>query len=122
MSVADDLVTYLRSIGYDVDAYRDAIRVRHTSLPIYLNVRFKDRFVYIEIDHEGGLREILEELYEGGEDIESIVEDAISYLSTASLKIRQWIEERGYVPVFKLRDGSIDIYEMVEEIIEEGGL
>lgn len=122
MSITDELVRYLRSLGYDVDDSGDVIKVRHANLPIYLYVQFKDRFVYMGINHESDLRDILEDLYDSGEDVESIVEEAISYLSTASLKIRNWIEERGYVPVFKIRDGSIDIYEMIEEIIEEGGL
>lgn len=119
MDIINDLVDHLRKLGYVVERDSNALMIVHGSLPLYLRVEFKNHLVYMGINYRESIREILEDLRDSGEDIEEIVEDAISYLSIASLKIRQWIEDKGFVPVFKLRNGSLEVYEILEDILEE---
>lgn len=119
LNIISELAEHLKSLNYTVILHNEhEIRVLHPSLPIYLQVKVKENFVYMTIKHTEELKEILEDLRDSGEDIENSVEEVLSYLSIVSLKVRKWIEERGYVPVFKLRDGSLEIYEMLEELLE----
>lgn len=121
MSIESALTEYLRTLGYTVETpVKNELRILHGTLPLYLKIEVQDKFVYMSIKHTHEFREVLEDLRESGEDVEELVEDALSYLSIASLKVRTWIEERGYIPVFKLRDGSIEVYEILEEVKEEG--
>lgn len=120
MSISE-LALYLESQGYKVKVADDKeIAVLHPLLPVQLYLEFKEPLVYIGIrfDREE-LREILRDQHESGEDIEEIVEEALSYLSIASLKARKWLEEKGYAPVFRLRDSSSEIYELLEDLQEE---
>jgi len=120
LSHVNELAEYLKSQGYEaVQTEASELRVLHPSLPVYLLVEFRDNFAYMSIKHSEELREVLEDLRDDYEDVEGIVEEALSYLSLASLKVRMWVEERGYTSVFKLRDGSIEIYEILEEVLEE---
>ncbi len=114
-----ELAEYLKSLGYKVEVLNNTVRVLHDVLPLYLELEFKDRFVYISIKHTDDFRDYLEEMRDMGEDIEEQVETAMSYLSIAALKARQWIEDKELVPVFKLREGSIEISETLEELVEE---
>lgn len=119
MSLIDRLAEYLRAEGYCTELRDGEIIVPHGGLPLYLRIEFKDRFVYMSIKHMDDFKEALEDLKEAGEDVEEIVENAVSYLSIASLKVRQWVEDKGLIPVFKLRDGSVEVYEILEEVLEE---
>ncbi|MEM1850536.1 MAG: hypothetical protein QXD40_05500, partial [Desulfurococcaceae archaeon] len=120
LSIVNELAEHLKSLNYIVILHSEhEIRVLHPSLPIYLQVEVRNNFVYMTIKHGEGLREVLEDLRDSGEDIENTIEEVLSYLSVVSLKVRKWVEERGYVSVFKLRDGSLEIYEMLEELLEE---
>lgn len=120
MDNVSELAEYLKSLGYTVVFCGEkSLCIPHPSLPLYLRVDLEDNFVYMSIKHGEDLRSILEDMHDSGENVEEEVESALSYLSAASLKARMWVEERGYVPVFKLREGSLDIYEMLEEIVEE---
>lgn len=115
-----ELVEYLKSLNYNVEIRgENEIRVYHDSLPMYLRIEIQGRFVYMSIKHGEELREVLEELRDSGENVEELVEDALSYLSIASLKVRTYIERQGYIPVFKLRNGSLEIHEILERL-EEG--
>jgi hypothetical protein len=73
----------------------------------------------MSIKHREDLREVLEEMRDSGESVEEAVEEALGYLTNASLKARLWIEQRGLTPVFDLRRGSIEIYEILEDVLEE---
>jgi hypothetical protein len=114
-----DLELYLKKLGYRVEYSNGEIRVLHEALPLYLKIEFQGRFVHMSIKPGEGFKEAIEDLKDMGEDVEEIVENALSYLNIASLKARQWIEEHGLIPVFKLREGSIEVYEALEEILEE---
>lgn len=116
-----ELANYLVSQGFRVVLTGEReIAVPHQSLPVQLYIEFKDSLVYIGVrfDREE-LKSVLEDLHESGEDIESAVEEALSYVNTASLKARKWLEDHGYTPVFRLRDSSIEIYELLEDLLEE---
>jgi hypothetical protein len=119
LSYKDELAAYLRREGYNVEVLNNAIRVLHDTLPLYLNVEFKERYVYLGVVHGEELRSILEDLKDAGEDVEEIVESALSFLSMAALKARHWLEERGFIVIFKLREGTVEVYDMLEEILEE---
>jgi hypothetical protein len=119
LSYKDELAAYLRREGYNVEVLNNAIRVLHDTLPLYLDVEFKERHVYLGVVHGEELRSILEDLKDAGEDVEEIVESALSFLSMAALKARHWLEERGFIVVFKLREGTVEVYDMLEEILEE---
>lgn len=120
LSIVSTLAEYLKSLNYIVVLHNEhEIHVLHPSLPVYLQVKVKDKFVYMTIKHAEELRDALEDLRDNGEDLENTVEEVLSYLSIVSLKVRKWVEEQGYVPVFKLRDGSLEIYEILEELLEE---
>ncbi|MGC8982866.1 MAG: hypothetical protein ACP5KA_03830 [Desulfurococcaceae archaeon] len=116
-----ELAEYLKSQGYGITLTgSQSLVIEHPSLPIYLHLEFKDNLVYVSIGlNRDELREVLGEIRESGEDVEEVVEDALSYLNNASLKARKWLEERGYTAVFKIREGSIEIYEVLEEVLEE---
>ncbi|MEM4718219.1 MAG: hypothetical protein QXE81_05620 [Desulfurococcaceae archaeon] len=119
MDIINDLVDYLRNLGYTVERDNNFLMILHGSLPLYLRVEFRGNLVYMCINYKDNIREALEDLKDSGEDVEEVVEDAISYLSIASLKIRQWIEDKGFIPVFKLRNGSLKVYEILEDVLEE---
>jgi len=116
-----ELAEYLKSQGYGITLTgSQSLVIEHPSLPIYLHLEFKGNLVYVSIGlNRDELREVLGEIRESGEDVEEVVEDALSYLNNASLKARKWLEERGYTAVFKIREGSIEIYEVLEEVLEE---
>jgi hypothetical protein len=114
------LARYLEEQGFRVNIVSDkALTVPHDNLPVYLAIEFRDGIVYMSIKHGEDLREVLEELRDSGEDVEEVLEEALSYLTSASLKARLWIEQRGLTPVFDLRGGSIEIHEILEEVLEE---
>ncbi len=119
LRLIEELVEYLRSNGYYAELRNGEIIVPHGGFPLYLKIEFRDKLVYMSIKHMDEFRDVLEDLKEAGEDVEELVENAVSYLSLASLKARQWVEEKGLIPVFKLRDGSVEIYEILEEVLEE---
>lgn len=121
LSNASQLANYLMSLGYKIVLVGEKeIAVSHPSLPLQLYIEFKNSLVYmgVRFDREE-LKSILEDLYESGEDLESTVEEALSYVNIASLKARKWLEEHGYTPIFRLRDSSIEIYEILEDLMEE---
>ena len=114
------LAKYLEEQGFSVKVESDTLlTIPHDNLPVYLTIEFRDNLVYMSIKHREDLREILEELRDSGEDVEEILEEALGYLTNASLKARLWIEQRGLTPVFDLRRGSIEIYEILEDVLEE---
>jgi hypothetical protein len=119
LSTPIDLLNYLKTLGYSVEHYNGEIRVLHETLPLFLEIEFHGRFVRMSIKPREGFKEAIEDMRDMGEDVEEVVESALSYLNIASLKARQWIEEHGLIPVFKLREGSIEVYEALEEILEE---
>lgn len=114
------LARYLEEQGFKVEVISDTvIAVPHSNLPVHLIIEFKGNLVYMSIKHGEDLREVLEELRDSGENVEEILEEALSYLTNASLKTRLWIEQRGLTPVFDLRRGFVEIYEILEDILEE---
>ncbi len=114
------LARYLEEQGFKVEVISDtAIAVLHSNLPVHLIIEFKGNLVYMSIKHGEDLREVLEELRDSGEDVEEILEEALSYLTNASLKARLWLEQRSLTPVFDLRRGCVEIYEILESILEE---
>lgn len=114
------LARYLEEQGFKVNVASDTMLViPHGTLPVYLTIEFKGNLVYISVKHGEELREVLEDLRDSGEDIEEVLEEALSYLTNASLKARLWIEQKGFTPVFDLRRGSIEIYEILEDVLEE---
>jgi len=119
LSYINELADYMRAQGYTVELSNGVIIIPHGSLPLYLKIELKNNFIYMSIKHMDEFKDVLEDLKGAGEDVEEIVEDAISYLSIASLKARQWAEDKGLIPVFKLRDGSVEVYEILEEVLEE---
>lgn len=115
--IVGELLSHLKSLGYKVDIIsEEELKVLHESLPIYLHVRIEGNLVYMSIKHGDDLKAILEELLESGENVEETIEEALGYLSIASLRVKSWIERRGYIPVFKLREGSVKVYEALEEL------
>jgi predicted thioredoxin/glutaredoxin len=114
------LAKYLEEQGFSVKVESDTlIIVPHDNLPVYLAIEFKGNLVYMSIKHREDLREVLEEVRDSGEDVEEVLEEALGYLTSASLKARLWIEQRGLTPVFDLRRGSIEVYEILEDVLEE---
>lgn len=121
MDSISEVAKQLESEGYRVLVQSENVMlIPHPSLPIRLRVEFKEPLAYVTVEFEKEeLREILEDLHEAGEDIESVVEEALGYLNAAALKLRKWLEEKGYAMMLKLREGSIEIYELLEELEEE---
>jgi predicted thioredoxin/glutaredoxin len=114
------LAKHLEDQGFTVKIESDTlITIPHDNLPLYLAIEFRGNLVYMSIKHREDLREVLEEMRDSGEDVEEAVEEALGYLTNASLKARLWIEQRGLTPVFDLRRGSIEIYEILEDVLEE---
>jgi predicted thioredoxin/glutaredoxin len=114
------LAKYLEDQGFTVKIESDTlITIPHDNLPLYLAIEFRGNLVYMSIKHREDLREVLEEMRDSGESVEEAVEEALGYLTNASLKARLWIEQRGLTPVFDLRRGSIEIYEILEDVLEE---
>ena len=121
MNIINGLLSYLESLGYRVEILSEnELKIPHDTLPIFLHVEVRENIIYMGLRYSDELRKVLEELHDYGEDIEKIVEDALSYLTNASLKINPWIREKGYITVFRLREGSNDIYEILEDIRESG--
>ncbi|ADV64472.1 hypothetical protein Desmu_0153 [Desulfurococcus mucosus DSM 2162] len=114
-----DLAEFLRRHGFKVIAYRDALRVPDEELPIYLEVKLDAGKIYTAIGFTEELREILEEKASGGESIEDIVEDALSRLNTCALLVKKWADERRLVTIFRLREGSVELMDLLEELREE---
>ncbi|MEM1628126.1 MAG: hypothetical protein QXP02_02495 [Desulfurococcaceae archaeon] len=121
--IIQELCNYLNS--QDIKARvidEKSIRIDYDTLPIYLLVELRDgKYLYISIRYEDHLRDVLEDLHEGGENIEDVVEEALSYLSEISLRIRKWSEARGLITVFKLKEGSVELLDIVEELKQELG-
>ena len=114
------LARYLEEQGFKVNIISDTtLIIPHGTIPVYLAIEFKGNLVYISVKHGEELREVLEDLRDGGEDVEEALEEALSYLTSVSLKARLWIEQKGFTPVFDLRRGSIEVYEILEDVLEE---
>ncbi|MEM1642301.1 MAG: hypothetical protein QXI85_05880 [Desulfurococcaceae archaeon] len=119
MSTAE-LASYLESLGYRVQLEDKKLVIVHPSLPLQLYIEFKEPLVYIGIRFDRDeLADVLRDIHESGESIEEVVEEALSYLSVASLRARKWLEDKGYTPVFRLRDSSVEVYELLEDLREE---
>ncbi|MEM4487237.1 MAG: hypothetical protein QXK88_00305 [Desulfurococcaceae archaeon] len=118
--IVSELAAHLRSIGHRVETPSEKeLKVLHDLLPVYLHVEVEGNIVYMAIKHTEDLRATLEELHESGENVEEIVEEALGYLSIVSLRVRSWVEKKGYIPIFKLREGNIKVYEILEELGED---
>ncbi len=114
------LARYLEEQGFKVNIISDTtLTIPHDTLPVYLTIEFKGNLAYISVKHDEELRAVLEDMRDSGEDVEEALEEALSYLTNVSLKARLWIEQKGFTPVFDLRRGSIEIYEILEDVLEE---
>lgn len=117
-----DLARFLETIGIKPVVIHRELRVPYDELPISLLVRLIDSALYISLlFNELEMRAVLEDLYLSGEDIEAVVDRAITYLSEIGLRIRMWAEERGITTIFNLREGDIILRELVDDITEELG-
>lgn len=116
----NDLADFLARNGFTpVVQGKSSLRVYDSELPVYLEARLEDNKVYTYIGFTGELREELEEAALSGEDIEEMVENSLSYLNTCALLVKKWADEKRLITVFKLREGSVELMELLEDIMEE---
>jgi len=114
----NDLISFLRKHSFNAVAYGNTVRVMDEELPVYLEVRFDGNKVYASIGFTDDLRDALEEAILNGRNVDEAVEEALSRLNICALLVKKWVDERGLIMIFKLRDGSIELTNLLEELKE----
>lgn len=113
------LVDMIVSKGYQVQGIGNKLRVLHHLLPVYLDIIFGSNKVVIKLSFDNNLRDFLEDLVSSGsENVEDLVEDVISEFNELTAGLYKWFRENGYEINIKLKEGEIDIIELLEDILE----
>lgn len=95
------------------------MRILHHLLPVYLDIVFGGNRVVIKLSYDSSLKDFLEDLVSSGSDnVEDLVEDVISEFNELTAGLYKWFKENGYEINIKLREGEIDIIELLEDLIE----
>jgi len=119
MSVLDEIREIMEDHDLEVTLNKNTVIGLHSSVPIILKVYVGRRKASIELEAEEDLRDVLDELVESGEDIESLVDDVLSELRDIAIEIGRALENKGYRVELNLREGENDVRDIVEEVTEE---
>ncbi len=119
MSVIDEIAEILEQYDLKIRRGRSSIKAYHASIPIGLNIQIRKKTALIELTYKDDLREVLEDLYESGEDVEALVDDTLSELRDIAIDVSRLLEEKGFSVKMKLREGENDIRDLLEDLEEE---
>ncbi|MGB9828133.1 MAG: hypothetical protein ACPLSM_06410 [Thermosphaera sp.] len=113
------LVDMIVSKGYQVQGVGNKLRVLHHLLPVYLDIVFSGNKVVVKLSFDNSLREFIEDLVlSGSENVGDLVEDVIGEFNELTASLYKWFKDNGFEINIKLKDGEIDIMEMLEDILE----
>ncbi|MCC5990698.1 MAG: hypothetical protein LM558_04260 [Thermosphaera sp.] len=113
------LVDMIVSKGYQVQGVGNKLRVLHHLLPIYLDIVFSGSKVVVKLSFDNSLREFIEDLVSSGnEDVGDLIEDVIGEFNELAASLYKWFKGNGFEINIKLKEGEIDIMELLEDILE----
>ncbi len=113
------MVDMIVSKGYQVQGVGNKLRVLHHLLPVYLDIVFSGNKVVVKLSFDNSLREFIEDLVlSGSENVGDLVEDVIGEFNELTASLYKWFKDNGFEINIKLKDGEIDIMEMLEDILE----
>jgi len=113
------LVDMIVSKGYQVQGVGNKLRILHHLLPIYLDIVFSGNKVVVKLSFDNNLREFIEDLVlSGSEDVGDLVEDVIGEFNELTASLYKWFKDNGFEINIKLKDGELDIRELLEDILE----
>jgi len=113
------LVDMIVSKGYQVQGVGNKLRVLHHLLPIYLDIFFSGSKAVVKLSFDNSLREFIEDLVSSGnEDVGDLIEDVIGEFNELVASLYKWFKDNGFEINIKLKEGEIDILELLEDILE----
>jgi hypothetical protein len=113
------LVDMIVSKGYQVQGVGNKLRVLHHLLPVYLDIVFSGSRVVVKLSFDNSLREFIEDLVlSGSEDVGDLIEDVIGEFNELTASLYKWFKDNGFEINIKLKEGEIDIMELLEDILE----
>ena len=119
MGILDEVREIMEDHDLEVTLDKNMVIGLHSSIPVILKVYISKKKASIELEAEEDLRDVLDELVEAGEDIESLVDDVLSELRDIAIEIGRALENKGYRVELNLREGESDVRDIVEEVAEE---
>ncbi len=121
MPIPKELVDLLKEHDLEVERKRTKVVATHKELPISLVIRVSGDKAIIELETSDELRDVLVDLIESGEDIESIVDDVLSELRDIAIEASQLLSDKGFEVELRLREGESDVRDVLEDVMEEYG-
>jgi signal transduction histidine kinase len=121
MPIPKELVDLLKEHDLEVERKRTRIIATHKELPVSLIIRISGDKAIIELEAGDELRDVLVDLIESGEDIESMVDDVLSELRDIAIEASQLLSDKGLEVELRLREGESDIRDVLEDVMEEYG-
>jgi hypothetical protein len=121
MPIPKELVDLLKEHDLEVERKRTRVIATHKELPVSLIIRVSGDKAIIEFEAGDELRDVLVDLIESGEDIESMVDDVLSELRDIAIEASQLLSDRGLEVELRLREGESDIRDILEDVMEEYG-
>ncbi len=115
----DEVVKLLEQYDLKIRKLKSSVKAFHTELPIGLQVTLRKKSAIVEMIYSDELREVLEDLYESGEDVEALVDDTLSELRDIAIDVSRLLEEKGYKVNLKIKEGENDIRDILEDFMEE---
>ncbi len=118
--VIDSIRSYLEEKDFIIQVNGDAIVCRHKDIPIFLDIRIRDKNAIIQLRVSSEeLREYLEEQVESGENVVELVDEYLSEIRDTAIDISRLLKKKRWNVSIDLREGESDVRDLLEEIIEE---
>jgi hypothetical protein len=84
-----------------------------------LDIVFSGSKVVVKLSFDNSLREFIEDLVSSGnEDVGDLIEDVIGEFNELAASLYKWFKGNGFEINIKLKEGEIDIMELLEDILE----
>jgi len=115
-----DIAEVARIRGLQVEGSGERLVVKHTTLPLEVVVERSGGEFRVELRAGEGLGEAIDEMLSQGEDPREEIEEALNELVRIVDYTVQRLEREGIKARRETRQGIMDVYEALEERLEEG--
>jgi len=121
MSVVDEITVYLKKEGLKFQKRKGTLTIFYPDLEIQLVLKIDEssRKAVLSLDYDEELRDHIADLFDSGEDVEDIIDTAISEIRDIAVNISNILESKGYSIEDKISEGEKDIRDLMEEVLEE---
>ena len=121
MSVVDEITVYLKKEGLKFQKRKGTLTIFYPDLEIQLVLKIDEssRKAVLSLDYDVELRDHIADLFDSGEDVEDIIDTAISEIRDIAVNISNILESKGYSIEDKISEGEKDIRDLMEEVLEE---